>query len=271
MWGGLASLAGLAAWPGRSDAGPTVPSAKPKAASSAAPGATGTQGSCPSGMWSIAAGTYQMGSNGGDADEKPVHATTVGAFCMEQTEVTVRAYAACVSAGRCTAADTGGFCNAGATGRDEHPINCVDWDQATAYCAWKGWRLPTEEEWEYAARGTDGRTYPWGNGGPGAQLCWDGEGNSAGKGNRRSTCVVGSFKAGVSPFGLHDMAGNVWEWTSSAYANEYAKPRPTGASAPRVSRGGAWNRSSPQGVRAAYRGGSEPSNRYGGLGFRCAL
>jgi formylglycine-generating enzyme required for sulfatase activity len=114
------------------------------------------------------------------------------ALCMDRTEVTVSAYAACVASGKCTPAYKGGPCNAGVAGRESHPINCVYWNQADAYCKAQGLRLPTEEEWEYAATGGDGRTYPWGEAAPSNQLCWGGEGNDLGKGNRRSTCAVGS-------------------------------------------------------------------------------
>ena len=174
---------------------------------------------CKWGMVGIPSGTFTMG----DAEnfQKP-GTVTVAAFCMDRTEVTVSAYKVCVKSGKCTAANTGDQCNAGFTGRefgrwsrDNHPINCVDWNQATAYCEAQGQRLPTEEEWEYAARGTDGRIYPWGNAEPAGQLCWDGAGNDLGEGNRKSTCPVASFPAGNSPFGLADMSGNVMEWTSS--------------------------------------------------------
>ena len=210
------------------------------------------------GMVSIPAGSFQMGSSDGDDDEKPVHRVSVGAFSLDRTEVTVDDYAACVSAGSCTATDTGDYCNAGVSGKGAHPINCVDWDQATSYCAWAGKRLPTEEEWEYAARGTDGRKYPWGNEAPGSQLCWNlGDG----------TCEVGSYASGSSPFGALDMAGNVWEWTSSGYSSDYSKER---AKDTRVFRGGSWGNVSPSYVRAANRDRSFPSNRYSRLGFRCA-
>lgn len=93
--------------------------------------------------------------------------------------------------------------------RLNHPINYVTHAQAAAYCAAQGKRLPTEAEWEYAARGTDGRIYPWGSQSPTSQLCW------SGIKPRHTTCAVGSYPLGASPFGVLDMAGNVAEWTSS--------------------------------------------------------
>ena len=179
-------------------------------------------------------------------------------FYMDKTEVTVSAYDACVSAGACTKPGTDEGCNEGVSGRGNHPINCVDWDQATKYCASVGKRLPTEEEWQYAAQGPDGREYPWGNAAPSNQLCWDGEGSTLGKGNRESTCAVGSFPSGNSPFGLSDMSGNVWEWTSS---------KEGGA---RVNRGGGGASGIPSRVRAANRNWSAPSDRSNNLGFRCS-
>ena len=184
----------------------------------------------------------------------------VAAFCMDTTEVTAAAYATCVKSGKCTATPFHIGCNAIVINRGNHPINCVDWKQATAYCAAQGQRLPTEEEWEYAARGTDGRVYPWGDAEPAGQLCWNGEGNSLGKGKRDSTCAVASFPAGNSPFGLSDMSGNVLEWTSSAY----------NGGAARVYRGGGWSAGVPSGVRSAIRFRDAPTDLYGDLGFRCA-
>jgi formylglycine-generating enzyme required for sulfatase activity len=91
--------------------------------------------------------------------------------------------------------------------RQDHPINCIEWKQAVAYCKWTGKRLPTEQEWEYAARGTDGRKWPWGNEKPDAKrACLDG---------KEGTCPVGRFPSDASPFGVLDMEGNVGEWTSS--------------------------------------------------------
>ena len=181
------------------------------------------------------AGTFWMGSldGDGDSDEHPQRRVTLAAFCMQKTEVTVTAYVACVSADACSVASSHPLCNAASADRGDHPINCVDWNQATAYCKWSGGRLPTEEEWEYAARGTDGRVYPWGNDAPGSQLCWmRWMGSDAAS---PGTCSVGSFLRGDSPFGLHDMAGNVWEWTSSPYC-PYG--RSSCSNAIHVSRGG---------------------------------
>jgi hypothetical protein len=125
------------------------------------------------GMVSIPAGSFMMGSDDGYANEKPVHRVSVAGFAMDVTEVTTAAYTACVRAGRCSAAGTDELCNYGHSDKNNHPINCVDWDQATAYCGSVGKRLPTEEEWEYAARGTDGRKYSWGNEEPGTRACWN--------------------------------------------------------------------------------------------------
>jgi len=220
---------------------------------------TGTESTT---MVSIPAGSYMMGSPDGDerADEHPQHRVIVLGFAMDVTEVTVEAYAKCVSAGGCSAADTeSSFCNYGKSDKGNHPINCVDFHQATAYCAWAGKRLPTEEEWEYAARGTDGRSYPWGNGAPSGNLCW----NRAV--SKEGTCSVGSYATNV--FGLKDMAGNVWEWTSSGYSDDYSKHRNSGS---RVLRGGGWNTVLPSSVLSARRHRHALSVRFDYTGFRCA-
>ena len=124
----------------------------------------------------IPAGSFMMGdADTASRDAQPSHMVTLSAFCIDLTEVTVAAWRGCTSAG-CTAPAAGGYCNWGMTGRETHPINCVDWNQSRAYCQSRGGDLPTEAQWEYAARGPDAvsHLYPWGNAAPDSQLCWRG-------------------------------------------------------------------------------------------------
>jgi formylglycine-generating enzyme required for sulfatase activity len=218
-------------------------------------------------MVAIPAGTFAMGSIDGDDDERPVHDARVAAFTLGRTEVTVAEYRACLAAGACTPTALEPYCNAARDDRADHPINCVTWEQAAAFCAWAGARLPTEVEWEYAARGPDGRRYPWGSDPPAAQLCWDGPKSDLGLGKRRGTCVAGAHPMGTSPFGALDMAGNVWEWTSTFYSDDYTAP---GEGPLRVVRGGTWFGYDPHDVRATLRFRVRPEARNYGIGFRCA-
>lgn len=226
---------------------------------------------CPVGMRLIPAGMFEMGSTT-VADEQPSHGVRLSAFCLDETEVTVSAFGACVTAGACGTPGESPTCNWRVEGRDEHPINCVDWAEARAYCQWRGAALPTESQWEYAARVTSSRTYPWGNDAPGSQLCWSGGGTS-----RSGTCAVRSFPLGNSPFGLSDMAGGVWEWvadwygpyTGSAGSNVLDPAGPTSGSA-RVIRGGTWDNTVPGDVRAANRFLLMPLLRDVHVGMRCA-
>jgi formylglycine-generating enzyme required for sulfatase activity len=227
---------------------------------------------CPSGMVLIPAGTFTMGSSVGEPMERPVHLVELAAFCIDTTEVTVAAYSACTASG-CSRPTTGVTYNWGVKGRENHPINGVDWFQASAFCRWRSSAaLPTEAQWEYAARGGDERPYPWGFDAPGSQLCWSGGGSF-----RTSTCPVRSFPAGASPAGLFDMAGNVWEWTAD-WMGDYtsggsaAALNPTGPStgAERVFRGGQWFSSVSSAVRTTSRGSADPSFR-DFAGFRCVL
>jgi formylglycine-generating enzyme required for sulfatase activity len=226
-------------------------------ASTSAPAAAAPEGR----MVPIPAGTYQMGATDGEADEAPVHPVKVDAFELDLSEVSTGDYQACVTSGKCTAATTDGHCNAGRPDRQSDPINCVDWNQATAYCASVGKRLPTEEEWEYAARGSDGRKFPWGNTPPTADVaCWNRFSSHAG------TCRIGTT-GGKSPFGIADMAGNVWEWTSSAYCDY---PTTSCSGSRRVNRGGGWNADETQILRTTNRIWGAPDHRNSNLGFRCA-
>lgn len=250
---------------------PAPPSAAPRPAAVVPPApAPVAAAACDAGMAAIPGGSFMMGSNDGYDDEKPVHRVTLSPYCLDVTEVTVGAYARCTG---CRAPGTGGSCNAAGEGKDDHPQNCVSWDDAVAYCRSVNKRLPTEAEWEFAARGgSEGREWPWGSEPPSAQACWDGEGNNLGKGNRRGTCSVKSYPA--TSFGLHDMAGNVSEWVADWYgdypqqaSNNYAGPA---SGSNRVRRGGSWLYDYPSGLRGALRFRNTPSDRNGNLGFRCA-
>ena len=221
-------------------------------------------------MVNIPAGTFLMGdADTSSANAQPPHLVTLSTYCMDLTEVTVAAYRGCNATG-CTAPTSGGAYNWGVTGRDNHPINGVDWNQSRAYCQWRGGDLPTEAQWEYAARGSDvaNHIYPWGNAAPASQLCW------SGVTGRSTTCPVQSYPSGNSPFGLFDMAGNVWEWTrdfDASYTSAAAiDPIGPTSGTPRVARGGSWSSTTASGVRAAYRDGYTPSVRSNYFGFRCA-
>ena len=222
----------------------------------------------------IPGGSFNMGSNDGYPNEKPVHRVTVPTFEMTKTQVTVEQYKACVDAGACTAPNSGGSCNWGQSDRGKHPINCVDWHQAQAYAKWAGGRLPTEAEWEYAARsgGRDWK-YPWGNENATCERAVISEGGDGC--GRDSTWPVCSKPKGNTTQGLCDMAGNVWEWVQDWYHDSYngaptdgsAWERPTGSF--RVFRGGSWCGVA-RFVRAADRQYVVPGYRCAYLGLRLA-
>jgi formylglycine-generating enzyme required for sulfatase activity len=162
----------------------------------------------------VPGGEFIMGSDEGSENEKPVHTVGVDAFWIDQTEVTDSMYASCVEAGACSEPEEPNPLQVDAARYDAYPVIHVSWFQANDYCNWVGGRLPTEAEWEKAARGTDSRMYPWGDDEPTCQLanyesCFNG------------VSTVGSYSAGASPFGALDMAGNVWEWVGDWYAEDY--------------------------------------------------
>ncbi len=175
-----------------------------------------------------------------------------------RSEVTVAQYRACIEAGKCTAPRSKSddkYCNWGYTDRDNHPVSCVDWHQATAFCAGAGGRLPTEQEWEKEASNKGTREYPWGNQQVSCDYAvWRQGGRGCG---RDSTWPVCSKPKGNSASGLCDMSGNVWEWTSSSEGYF------------RVLCGGSWSVDYPGLLRAARRARSGPTNRSGANGFRC--
>ena len=183
----------------------------------------------------FAGGPFTMGEAGMLWSE-PVHLVHVPAFELASAEVTVADYAACVDAGACAApAPLHEHCNWDATGRDDHPINCLDWQRASAYCAYAGGRLPTESEWEFAARsGGLPIAYPWGNATADcSRAVMDGgtSGEASGYGcGALSTAPVCSKPAGISNQGLCDLAGNVAEWVADWFHDSY-EGHPTDGSA----------------------------------------
>lgn len=268
---------------------------------------------CPEGMVAIPGGEFFMGSDEADAFpfEKPQHKVKLSPYCLDVHEVTVAAFKACSDRGACRRAGKENvwpgiseaqrkiydpLCNS----RDlekkaNHPINCVDWAQAREFCEAKGARLPTEAEWEFAARGPDGRIYPWGDDPPSALLL-----NACGaeclawqKTHRDPlnppkamyaeddgfvhTAPVGSFPKGRSRYGIEDVVGNVWEWVADWHA-DYPKepgaalvdPKGPEQGTERVIRGGSWNGAERSWVRPTFRYSAAPEGRSHGWGFRCA-
>ena len=198
------------------------------------------------------------------------------AFSIDKVEVTVDRFLGCVAEGKCgeDSYRTGGTCNAaegGQPARSGHPMNCVDWSGADAFCREVGGRLPTEEEWEKAARGTEGRVWPWGDSQATCSyaVMEDRSGDGCGTG---TTAAVGSKPAGASPYGALDMTGNVWEWTSSCWESpDVAGTNDPGASdgCSRSIRGGSFDRHA-RFVRAGSRFDNDPAPLAPFLGFRCA-
>lgn len=264
LWGfvsAIVALTGLAASLRPAPAAGFARSWVSGAAVEAAPAApTSAPPNVPPLTWvAIPGGAFRMGGERGEADERPVHTVTLKAFELTRTEVTVEQYAACVNAGACSAPETGQSCNWGVAGRASHPINCVYWDQAQAFGRWAGGRLPTEAEWEYAARsGGKDIAYPWGN-----------EAANYGAGSTAEVCGKGEFG------GICDMAGNVWEWVEDWYHSRYvgapadgsAYVTPAGSS--RVARGGSWTDSLHH-MRARNRDFFAPGGKYANRGFRLA-
>ena len=263
----------------------------------------------PRDMRVVRAGEFWMGckpdlDDGCEEPEKPGRQVHLDIFFIDRNEVTVSRYAACVAAGACTEEGLkmpsfGGkeqtewawACNWGKKDREDHPINCLNWKQADAYCRWATKRLPTEAEWEKAARGTDGRKYAWGNQ-EYAAMAKAGKkvANIADESEKRrdpawtvaagyddgytGTAPVGSFPEGASPCGALDMTGNVLEWVADWYDESYfgaaPKRNPPGPAKGEhhVARGGAWY-GEPSTTRLGLRW-VDPLRRIVAVGVRCA-
>jgi len=236
----------------------------------------------------VPAGEFTMGRNAKDEftgcqevsqdcqlsafmDEEPVHRVVLDAFSIDKTEVTNSLYKVCEDQGVCTPPqETNSNTQASYYGNpafDDYPVIYVSWDQAKTYCEWRGARLPTEAEWEKAARGTDGRTYPWGEK---IDETFANFNYAVG-----DTAAVGSYENGKSPYGLNDMAGNVWEWVADWYSDTYYGKSPAenplgpASGEMRVLRGGSWGLVGVS-VSTAYRYARDPAETSPDLGFRCA-
>jgi formylglycine-generating enzyme required for sulfatase activity len=209
----------------------------------------------------ISAGDFVMGSNTGQESAMPGHTVALPAYYMDVYEVTRARYQECVIAGGCS--EVKNVASIESFYREPNfPMSAVDWDMAGAYCAWRGARLPSEAEWEKAARGTDGRTYPWGEEYDSTYVQI--EANSLNN--------VGMYEKGKSPYGMYDMAGSVWEWTSdplTAYPGNQGDQsyyRETD----RVLRGGSWDHPDRTVLTTWFRFASFTGDSSGYTGFRCA-
>jgi formylglycine-generating enzyme required for sulfatase activity len=262
---------------------------------------------CPEGMVLIEGGLFMMGSDAPDAIAavKPAHPVTVATFCIDALEVSVARFKACSDAGECKRGlltnEWAGIstlervayepmCNLrDPVGLAAHPINCVDWERADIYCTAHGSRLPTEAEWELAARGRDNRSYPWGNEPPAASLlnaCGPECATWATKNGLDAlaplydvtdgwlgTAPGRTFPAGATPEGVADLAGNVAEWVADAYApytsTSQTSPVVTSGDA-RVVRGGSFVSGKLAAISPTYRTREKITKRSSTLGFRCA-
>jgi formylglycine-generating enzyme required for sulfatase activity len=270
-------------------------------------------GDCPAGMALVAGGKFFMGSD--DASFKlwqPAHKVTLDTFCIDVHEVTVAAYRGCSDLGECKRPEAvpdypksegvtdeqheqnrkaiSEHCNFGKQGRDQHPVNCLSWSLADNFCRVNKKRLPTEAEWEYAARGSDGRRFPWGDDvgdhsymNACGQECNAWEAKVGMKLSTRmyeaddgwaGTAPVGSFPKGKTRFGTFDVVGNVWEWTADWFetykAEEAINPKGARAGDRKAIRGGGFNGGVPMWVDPAFRYHQVATASSPGIGFRCA-
>jgi formylglycine-generating enzyme required for sulfatase activity len=240
-------------------------------------------------MVQVPAGDFCMGSRdsddrNADGDEKPMHVVHLDEFWIDKYEVTNEQFARFLNEKGNQEEDGGTWVNvededsniiyengqySPRSGYEDHPVTYVSWYGAQSYCQWAGKRLPTEAEWEKAARGTDGKIWPWGND-------WDEDKVNCKDAGPGHTMAVGSYPDGASPYGCMDMAGNAWEWVADWYQGDYYQaapdhnnPQGPNQGATRVVRGGSW--ALPQGLtRCASRSEFLPWVKRDDLGFRCA-
>ncbi|MEJ7727886.1 MAG: bifunctional serine/threonine-protein kinase/formylglycine-generating enzyme family protein [Polyangiaceae bacterium] len=308
-YGGAADMAGAAV---DEPAPPAAPTPSTSGAVSASAGAT-PSGACPQGMVMVPGGKFFMGSDDpAFVLWQPAHKVTLDTFCIDITEVTVAAYRGCTDFGECKRPDAAPDypksegtsdaqhqinksklaeqCNFGKDGRDQHPINCVSWSAADNYCRIQKKRLPTEAEWEFSARGSDGRRFPWGDQ-PGdmsfmnacgkecnaweekaglapSQTMFDGDDGWPG------TAPVGSYPNGKTRFGTVDVVGNVWEWTADWFEvykpGEVVNPKGAKAGERKAIRGGGYNGGQVTWLDPAFRYHQLATATTPAIGFRCA-
>ena len=222
----------------------------------------------------VPAGNFIMGNEASQyPEERPVHTVYLDDFYIDKFEVTNALYAECVDEGACQPPnETGSFTRASYYGDPvyaDYPVVYVEWEEANAYCRWRGMKLPTEAQWEKAARGTDGRLYPWGNN---IDQTYANYNEYVG-----DTTRVGSYETGKSIYNVYDMSGNAWEWVADWFSNTYYLDTPlTNPTGPvsgeyRVLRGGSWHDQA-ETVTASSRGWSQLEYFYNvDFGFRCAM
>lgn len=247
----------------------------------------------------IPAGKTIIGADDGDENERPAHYDNVDDYLISTLEITAEFYGECVKTGTCEPTDSvfwegmgsieknkwSAFCTFGKPGKEKHPMNCVNWYQASTYCAWRRMRLPTEKEWEYSVRGKNGRLYPWGSDPPGPALlnacgneCVDQLFKMAPEAWSRMydgndgwplTAPVGSISGDQSPEGVFDLGGNVAEWVADSYRDCYRKDCQSD-DALRTVKGATWATGEISIVRGASRSGRPPTRKTPLIGFRCA-
>jgi formylglycine-generating enzyme required for sulfatase activity len=217
-------------------------------------------------------GCFMMGSEELGDDERPVHHVCLSAYWIGQTEVTNEQYKACVNAGVCSAPSNTTYFNNPSYA--DHPVVYVSWDDAVVYAEWIGGSLPTEAQWEYAARGPEGRKYPWGNEPPTCDRA-----NISGCVGGTASVGVEERPDGISWIGALDMVGNVWEWVADIYDADYYKKTPGEITDPMGLatgeyvglRGASWDNAETYFLPAASRIGDYRNSRYAVLGFRIVV
>lgn len=217
----------------------------------------------------IPAGEFIMGSDKGDDDEQPVHRVFLNSYYIDKFEVTNGRFAKFVEA--IHSEPPWGFADQETpVVHADHPVRWVNWMDAIGYCLWAGKRLPTEAEWEKAARGVDGRVYPWGNDPPTPVQAVFGLNEGA-----ETVSPIGNREKGQSPYGARDLAGNLYEWTTDWYDEEYYKripainPHGPAEGTAKVQRGGSYI-NTPYRLRSSFRTKGDPTEHEPNVGFRCA-